>query len=192
LEWLLRDVAWSPESGAKTGSKQGTLFEEPADPSPEFLRELLRSLHEVAWSEWAPASFRRAAREHIEAIDKELAALDAASDIAFGLTRVERERLAAKRPTRYREGVVEKVWENAKDTNGKVFDPNTGEELHWDRSRNRDDQWDMGHKKNKSYDQLKNDFIEGRISRQKFLDEYNNPENYRPEAVPANRSRRYQ
>ena len=33
---------------------------------------------------------------------------------------------------KYAEGQVEKVWENAKQADGKVYDPNTGAELTWD------------------------------------------------------------
>jgi hypothetical protein len=115
-----------------------------------------------------------------------------AKGIAFGLTRAEREALVASRPERFRKGVVEKVWENAKDANGKVYDPNTLQELHWNSSIKRNEQWDMGHLPGKSYDQLKQRFLNGEISRKQFLDEYNNPANYRPEAPSPNRSRRYQ
>jgi hypothetical protein len=133
----------------------------------------------------------RKAKQLDKAAEASKALSAAADDVAFGLNRAEREALAAHRPERYRKGVATRVWENAKDANGKVFDPNTGEELRWDPSRSRDGQWDMGHVKGKSYDQLRKDFIEGRISRQQFLDEYNNPANYRPEARSPNRSRRY-
>jgi hypothetical protein len=95
-------------------------------------------------------------------------------------------------PNAIGKGVVDKVWENAKDANGKVIDPNTLEELTWDCLKNRDGQWDMGHIKDKSYDQLKKRFLDGEISRKQFLDEYNNPANYRPEGRSPNRSRRYQ
>ena len=105
-----------------------------------------------------------------------------ADDTAFGLTRTERTHLVKKRPQRFRKGVVDDVWENAKGPDGKVRDPNTGEELFWDRTKNRNGQWDMGHKPGKSYDQLKQRFLDGEISRKQFLDEYHNPGNYRPEA----------
>jgi RHS repeat-associated protein len=113
-------------------------------------------------------------------------------DIAFGLTRAKREALAAERPTRYRKGVVETVWKNAQDKDGRVFDPNTFTELQWDPSTTREGQWDMGHIPEASYEQLKQRFINGEISRSQFLDEYNNPANYRPEAYSPNRSRRFQ
>jgi HNH/ENDO VII superfamily nuclease len=113
-----------------------------------------------------------------------------ADDVAFGLTRAERIRLAAHRPGRYRAGVVERGLGRAK-MNGRVFDPNTGDELIWDATKTRTGQWDMGHLPGKSYEQLRQRFINGEISRTQFLDEYNNPLNYRPEAPSPNRSRRF-
>lgn len=100
-----------------------------------------------------------------------------------------RRKIARKRPVRYRKGVVEKVWENAKSRGGKVYDPNTLEELTWDRSKTRHLQWDMGHKPGKSYDSLKKRYINCIITRKQMLDEYNDANNYRPEAYSFNRSR---
>ncbi|MDM5154751.1 hypothetical protein QUF88_13225 [Bacillus sp. DX1.1] len=40
---------------------------------------------------------------------------------------------------------MDKVWEDAKQADGRVFNLNTGEELFWDKSRSRAGQWDMGH-----------------------------------------------
>ena len=77
-------------------------------------------------------------------------------------------------------------------TNCKVYDPNTLQELLWDKTKNRNGQWDMGHLPGKSYDQLKQRFLNGEISRKQFLNEYNNPANYRPEAASPNRSRQFQ
>lgn len=82
----------------------------------------------------------------------------------------------------------EQVWENAKQRDGKVYDPNTGQELTWDRSRSRSGQWDMGHIPGKEYRKLHNDYTSGKITREQFLREYNNPLNYRPEAPGSNRS----
>lgn len=108
-----------------------------------------------------------------------------------GTTREERERWVEKRPNRYRKGMVQKVWDKAKDKDSKVFDPYTGEELFWDKSKSRQGQWDTGHKKGKSYDTLKKKFIDGKITYQQFLDEYNNPKNYFPQSMNGNRSRKY-
>ena len=49
----------------------------------------------------------------------------------------------------------------------------------------------MSRVKGKSYEQLRQRFLEGKISREQFLDEYNDPANYRPEAHRSNRSRRH-
>ncbi|KRE92157.1 hypothetical protein ASG89_33440 [Paenibacillus sp. Soil766] len=46
---------------------------------------------------------------------------------------------------KYGNGQVDEVWENAKDADGRVYDPNTGEELFWDTTKSRAGQWDMGH-----------------------------------------------
>ena len=113
------------------------------------------------------------------------------SDVAFGLTREERIEKVRKRPERYRKGVVETVWKNAENSKGIVRDPNTLEELKWDRTKSRHGQWDMGHKYGYSYNDLKQEFIEGEISYQQYLDEYNNPDNYHPESMSSNRSRIY-
>lgn len=44
----------------------------------------------------------------------------------------------------YGKNQVEDVWNAAKDSQGKVYDPFTGEELIWDKTMPRS--WDMGHK----------------------------------------------
>tara|TARA_R110002073_G_scaffold21524_7_gene75836 strand:+ start:9875 stop:10117 length:243 start_codon:yes stop_codon:yes gene_type:complete len=64
----------------------------------------------------------------------------------------------------------------------------TGDELFWNPTKNRQGQWDMGHLPNKSCNQLKQRYIDGEISYEKFLDEYNNPRNYRPESMSGNRA----
>jgi hypothetical protein len=45
----------------------------------------------------------------------------------------------------------------------------------------------MGHIK--SYEHFKQQLIKGEITWREFLDEYNNPANYRPEAPGSNRGR---
>ncbi|MDO5971995.1 GH-E family nuclease [Flavivirga aquimarina] len=86
-------------------------------------------------------------------------------------------------------GVVEQVWENApRDANGNVIDINTGEILTWDKSKSRFGQWDMGHKPGKEWHKLRQDYIDGKVTWQEVLDEYNNPRNYVPENPSSNRS----
>jgi phage-related protein len=113
------------------------------------------------------------------------------STLANDVSRDERARRVRERPERYRSGVVETVWRNAQDSNGKVFDQFTGIELFWDRTRDRQGQWDMGHIPGKSYNDLKNRYINGEISYETYLDEYNNPSNYFPQEMSGNRSREY-
>ncbi|RUM72906.1 MAG: hypothetical protein DSZ09_00775, partial [Sulfurovum sp.] len=92
----------------------------------------------------------------------------------------------------YKKGQVEDTWKNAKDRNGKVTDPNTGEELTWDKSKPRNGQWDMGHVPTKEYRKLHKKYMNGDISKEKFLKEYQDPNNYRPELVKTNRGRKHE
>ena len=78
-----------------------------------------------------------------------------------------------------------------KNEQGRVFDPHTGEELFWDKTRSREGQWDMGHKRGRSYDDLKKAYIDGEVTHKEFLNEYNNDLNYHPQAAPSNRSRKH-
>jgi len=93
---------------------------------------------------------------------------------------------------KYANGQVEQVWKNAQDVNGRVYDPNTGEELFWDTSRSRDGQWDMGHIPEAKYSELYKKYSSGQIDLKTFLEEYRNPSNYRPESPSANRSHLYE
>ena len=98
---------------------------------------------------------------------------------------------AKNRPT-FRQGTVNKVWDAAKDVNGKVYDPNTFEELSWDKDNSRYNQWHMGHKPGFEYNKLVEQLKIGKINKQQFLDEYNNPNNYQPEAPASNKSNKYE
>ena len=75
-------------------------------------------------------------------------------------------------------------------TEGKVYDPYTGEELKWDQSSSRT--WDMGHKPGKEYRKLHQDYMNGKISKEKFLEEYRNPNNYLPQSRQSNRSHKHE
>ncbi|MGX2952059.1 GH-E family nuclease [Shewanella sp. JL219SE-S6] len=92
----------------------------------------------------------------------------------------------------YAPGQVQAVWNAAvsKRPDGRVFDPNTKKELFWD-GGSRVGQWDMGHKPGKDYASLHDKYIAGDISKQEFLDEYRNPNNYHPEDPSSNRSRKH-
>jgi hypothetical protein len=80
------------------------------------------------------------------------------------------------------------VWESAKDAKGNVFDPETNEQLFWDRSKPRNGQWDMGHKPEEQYKYKHADYMSGKISKEEFLSWYRDPNNYRPQSVWSNRS----
>ena len=98
----------------------------------------------------------------------------------------------SKSRPKYGKGQVEEVWENAKDVDGNVYDPNTGELLTWDKSKNRNGQWDMGHKQNNEYRKLHKDYMDEKLSKEEFLKEYRDPKNYQPESPGANRSRKFE
>jgi Domain of unknown function (DUF4157)/HNH/ENDO VII superfamily nuclease with conserved GHE residues len=104
----------------------------------------------------------------------------------------ERGRLMKVRPA-YEPGLVDKIWENAKGIDGKVRDPNPPlEELNWDKSKHRFDQWHMGHKPGAEYVELVDRYVNGEISYNEFLKEYNNPANYRPELPAKNLSHEFE
>ncbi len=98
---------------------------------------------------------------------------------------------ANSRPS-YGSGQVEKVWENAKDPKtGKVYDP-SGAEITWDRTRPRSGQWDMGHIPGQKYSEIYQLYKNGSMSREKFLELYRDPGNYRPELPSTNRSHKFE
>jgi RHS repeat-associated protein len=86
-----------------------------------------------------------------------------------------------KRPSGYRKGVRDEVWERAKGPDGLVRDPLTGKVM------SKDQPWDMGHKPGHEFWKHQQSARERGISREEFLNEYNNPENYRPEIPSSNR-----
>jgi hypothetical protein len=100
---------------------------------------------------------------------------------------------AKSRPT-YHKGLVEKVWEMAKNASkdGVVRDPHTNEVITWKPGTSRKGVWDMGHIEGQEYRRLQDDYLRGYISKDDFLKEYNNPDNYHPETPSANRSRKYE
>ncbi len=87
-----------------------------------------------------------------------------------------------RRPSGFRSGIREKVWNDAKNAEGRVQDPLTGKKM------NDDEPWDMGHKPGYEFRKHQTSARERGISRQEFLDEYNKSEHYRPELPESNRS----
>lgn len=99
-----------------------------------------------------------------------------------------------KRRPKYAKGQVEAVWEKAmnESPDGIVRDPHTQEELSWDKSKSRANQWDMGHTFGNEYTKLHKRYMDGRIDKNEFLETYRNPDNYIPEDIHANRSHKYE
>ena len=104
---------------------------------------------------------------------------------------VERIYKSRNRPS-FRKGVVDKVWDNAQDINGKVYDPNTFEVLEWDTTTSRSGQWDMGHKPGEEWHKLRQEYIDGNKTWGQVLDEYNDPSKYQPESPSSNRSGKFE
>lgn len=99
-----------------------------------------------------------------------------------------REYLMANRPA-YRQGLEEEVWAQAKTRgNGRVYDPTIKplKVLSWDRSKDRWDQWHMGHRQNHEYAKLVVRLDSEEIDETTFYREYNNPDNYRPQDPDEN------
>jgi RHS repeat-associated protein len=86
---------------------------------------------------------------------------------------------------------VETVWGNAKQIDGNVYDPFTGEQLFWDKSKPRNGQWDMGHTPDHQYQDLWKKYMNDDINYDEFLRQYRDSDNYFPQSINSNRSRRY-
>lgn len=92
------------------------------------------------------------------------------------------EKQTYKRPSGYRKGVRDEVWNNAKNSDGIVRDPLTQQPL------KSNEPWDMGHKPGFEFKKHQQSAAERSIPRKQFLDEHNNPNHYRPELPSSNRS----
>lgn len=85
-----------------------------------------------------------------------------------------------RRPSDYRAGVRDKVWEAAKREDDKVYDPLTGKEM------KKDEPWDMGHKPGFEFRKHSDSAFRRGITRGQFLDEHNDPSHYWPELPESN------
>ena len=90
----------------------------------------------------------------------------------------------------YAKGQVEEVWERAKDKDGIVRDPYTGEVLTWDKSKPHT--WDMGHIEGEEYRKMHKRYMDGEISKDDFLKWFRNPDNYQPQSQYSNRSHKFE
>ena len=92
----------------------------------------------------------------------------------------------------FRKGIVDKVWNNAKDPDGLVRDPNTGDIIEWEESHPRKGVCDMGHLPSEKYSTVHDAYMNGELSKKEFLNWYNDPDNYRPELPGNNRSHKFE
>jgi hypothetical protein len=76
---------------------------------------------------------------------------------------------------------INDTYNNNKDVDGKVYDPETGEEIIWSPGQPRQGVWSMGHKPHYEYRHLRKAYMEGRITKEEFLKYFNDPKYYRPE-----------
>jgi predicted ribonuclease toxin of YeeF-YezG toxin-antitoxin module len=83
---------------------------------------------------------------------------------------------------KFRKGVRQKVFEDARGPDGKVRDPLTKRAIKFD------DKWDMGHKPGVEHWKHQQSAAQRGLTREQFLDEYNKPTHYRPELPRSNRS----
>ena len=93
-----------------------------------------------------------------------------------------KEKKLYKRPSGYRKGMRDKVWEIAKNDDGVVLDPLTNKVI------DKSEAWDMGHKPGYEFWKHQQSAAERGISRKQFLDEYYNVDHFRPELPISNRS----
>jgi Domain of unknown function (DUF4150)/HNH/ENDO VII superfamily nuclease with conserved GHE residues len=85
-----------------------------------------------------------------------------------------------KRPD-WRTKTKRDVWEKAlKDGDGKVIDPKTGKEIR------PGDKWDMGHERGHEFWKQQENAQARGITREQFINEYNNPGHVRPELPSSN------
>lgn len=104
--------------------------------------------------------------------------------------------LDGTRPS-FRKGVVQQVWDEAvrqsqlRGDGGRVFDPNTGDEIFWTPGQTRVGSWDMGHIAGQKYDDMLQEYKAGNLTPAEFRDWYNDPRNYLPETPGSNRSRKF-
>lgn len=90
-----------------------------------------------------------------------------------------------RRPSGYRSGVRDQVWSNAiEPSTGRVRDTLTGQFM------SALSPWDMGHLPGHEFWRHAADARSRGIGRSEFLDEHNDPCNYRPELPNSNRSHR--
>ena len=172
--------------GAATGGALGAAFSFN-DPETSWLEGTLKGMRDGA----LVGAITGAAQGYYEFTHPNISKSTSKSSVQKNLKGYDEKPYSNSRPS-YGKGQVEEVWENAKDPDGIVRDPNTGEVITWDETKPRNGQWDMGHKKHHKYSDLYKLYKSGKITKKQFLDEYRNPLNYHPELPKNNRSHRFE
>lgn len=104
-----------------------------------------------------------------------------------GMSKADAKYYRSHRPP-YADGQEEKVWDAApKDELGRAICPNTGNKISWTKGTSRLGVWDMGHKTGHEYKTLWEQVATCVITGSKFIEEYQNPDNYQVEDCSANR-----
>lgn len=106
----------------------------------------------------------------------------------FQQSEIEQGRLALPKPESKNEMWV-RVGDNAEgDGLVNLGDEGTWRLVEWEPGSPRDGKWDMGHVADAKYSDLRSDYLSGRITKEQFLDEYRDPDNYSVEDPSRNRS----
>lgn len=92
--------------------------------------------------------------------------------------------------------VVREVWErdsqldemnrryiDLEDSDGNV------KRVYWEKGQSRQGEWDMGHERGREYRKLREAYLSHKISKEEFLKQCKNPDNYLVELPSVNRSR---
>ncbi|MFT4263111.1 MAG: HNH/ENDO VII family nuclease [Nocardioides sp.] len=97
---------------------------------------------------------------------------------------------ANNRPS-YSKTQVEDVWRQSAGDGDSVWVPDkNGDlvEITWKPGESRVGKWDMGHRTGEEYRDLRDDYLNHRITKEEFLREYRKPENYEVQHPGRNRS----
>lgn len=86
---------------------------------------------------------------------------------------------------------IEDVWNEAKDANGDVWvldEQGNRVKVEWEPGEPRKGVWDMGHNTGSEYRDLLDDYLNHKISKEEFLEEYRDPDNYSVQHPGRNQS----
>ena len=83
---------------------------------------------------------------------------------------------------------IEDVWSSAQDADARVYDRQSKQEITWDRSKPRGEQWQMGHKPGYEFSKHQQSAAERGIEIKQFREEYNTSAHVEPELPKSNMS----